>query len=167
VRYGSFISAILFGAVCLDGRFRDNHEPDQEQARGYVAKALALAAAEGYAQTLVAARHITLPVMLFALREGIEPRFVSHILLQMGPESFAGITHIAQDPDPLVRARVAHALEAVSVYEQADDQSDRIEAIFAALAQLVEDTNQDVRAAAVQAQRSLRLSSERMQRPSS
>ncbi len=167
VRYGSFVSAILFGAVCLDGRFGDNHEPDQEQARGYVAKGLALAAAEGYAQTLVAARHITLPVMLFALREGIEPRFASHILLRMGPESFEGITRVAQDADPLVRTRVAHALEALSIYEQADDQSEGIEAILTTLAQLVEDPNQDVRVAAIQAQRSLRLSSDRLHRPGS
>ena len=68
--------AALIGLACLA-------EDNQSQARHYVAQALTLAAAEGYVQTFVTSRQILLPLMRFALREGVEPRFVRQVLAQM------------------------------------------------------------------------------------
>jgi len=77
VRYGAFVSAALLGLAHLG----------ESEARRHVVTALALAAAEGYAQTIVASRQITLPLLRFALHEGVEARFVTQMLARMGEES--------------------------------------------------------------------------------
>jgi len=105
-RYGVFASAALAGLACL---WADHHR----QARRYLAEALALAAAEGYVQTIVAFRQALLPLMLFALREGVELRFVSQVLARMGPESLADVVEMTQAAEPLVRKRAAAALEVI------------------------------------------------------
>jgi len=111
VRHGVSVSAALIGLTHLRADPTEDPDDHEHQARRYIGKALTLAAAEGYVQTFVSARQFTLPLMLFALREGIEPRFVSQVLSRMGPEALAGVTEIAQDSDPAVRARAAGVLE--------------------------------------------------------
>ena len=78
-RYGTFVSAALMGLAHLSEGGAD----DQGQALHYLTVALNLAAAEGYIQTIVTSRQILLPLMRFALREGVEPRFVRQVLAQM------------------------------------------------------------------------------------
>jgi LuxR family maltose regulon positive regulatory protein len=144
VRYGVSVSAALIGLACL---WADR----QRQARRYLAKALTLAAAEGYAQTIVASRQVLLPLMLFALHEGVEPRFVNQVLAQMGPEPLAGILEMTQAAEPIVRGRAAAALEMIGAQEET------WEAALAALERLTHDPDPEVRAVAAQARRSLRL----------
>ncbi len=127
----------------------------QRQARRYVTKALALAAAEGYTQTVVTAHKIALPLVLFVLREGIEPRFVSRVLARMGPESLAGVVEIAQDADPAVRERAVNALEVIGTQNTTSDQDSYLKTILATLDQLTQDPDPKVRAAAAQAQRAI------------
>ncbi len=143
VRYGVFVSAALISLACL---WADR----QRQARRYLAEALALAAAEGYVQTIVTSRQALLPLMLFALREGVEPRFVSQALARMGPEPLAGVVEMAQAAEPVVRGRAAAALGVIGAQEEIR------EAALAALEQLARDPDPEVRAVAGQARHSLR-----------
>ena len=143
VRYGLFVSGTLIALVCL---WADR----ERQARRYLAEALALAAAEGYVQTIVTSRQVLLPLMLFALREGLEPRFVSQALAQMGPEPLAGVVEMTQSTDPRVRGRAAAALELIGAQEEI------WEAALAALERLAYDPDPEVRAVAAQARRGLR-----------
>ncbi len=110
VRYGVFVSATLISLAYL-AESAAGRADSQQQARRYLAEALALAAAEGYIQTVVASRRVLLPLMLFALREGVEPRFVSQVLDRMGPESLAAVVEMTQAADPIVRRRAADTLE--------------------------------------------------------
>ncbi|MCP4541070.1 MAG: AAA family ATPase [Chloroflexi bacterium] len=150
VNYGTFVSAVLIGLSCLNTALTKNSD-QQQQARRYTAKALALAAAEGYIQTIVTARQITLPLLLFALREGIESRFVSQLLAQMGPDSLAGVVESAQDADPAIRERTSNVLEVIATRNKTTDQNSVLETVFAALEQLAQDPDPQVRAAAAQA----------------
>ena len=85
VRYGVFASGIL-----ISGAYSQMNEAEPgEQARGYLVEALGMAAAESYIQPLVTWHDFTLPLMLFALREEIEQRFVSSALARIGPRSAA------------------------------------------------------------------------------
>ncbi len=150
VNYGTFISAALIGLVCLNA---DAGNSDQkQQARRYVVKALSLSAAEGYIQTIVTARQIALPLVLFALREGIETRFASQVLARMGPKAQAGVVEMAQDTDPMVRERVVNALEVIGAQSRTNDQDSDLQMIRATLEQLAQDHDPKVRAAAAQAQ---------------
>ncbi|MDY6875742.1 MAG: BTAD domain-containing putative transcriptional regulator [Chloroflexota bacterium] len=143
VRYGVFVSGTLISLVCL--------QADRErQARRYLADALALAAAEGYVQTIVTSRRVLLPLMLFALREGLEPRFVSQTLAPMGLEPLQGVVEMTQATAPRVRERAAAALKVIGAQEET------WEAAFAALERLAHDPDPGVRAVAAQARRSLR-----------
>jgi LuxR family maltose regulon positive regulatory protein len=154
VNYGTFAAAALIGLTCLGTDAKKG--PDQQQrARRYTTKALALAAAEGYTQTIVTAHQITLPLMLFALREGIESRFVSQILAQMGPESLAGVVEIAQDTDPAIRERAVLALEMIGTRNKTDEQGSYLKTLRTTLEQLAQDPDPKVRAAATQAQRTM------------
>lgn len=148
VRYGVFASAMLIGLACL----RADH---RRQARRYLAKALEVAAAEGYTQTIVASRPVTLPLLLFGLREGIAPCFVSQVLAQMGPEALKNVEEMAQDAEPAVRERAAAALGVVG------DREGTRESALVALKRLAADPEPGVRAAAAQARRRLRRSSHR------
>ncbi|MDY7075739.1 MAG: BTAD domain-containing putative transcriptional regulator [Chloroflexota bacterium] len=148
VRYGVSMSAALLGLAHLT-RSAESQSDHQQQALRYVTEALTLAAAEGYAQTIVTARQALLPLMLFALREGVEPRFVSQVLTQMGSEPLAGIVEMAQDANPIVRERVASALEVIGAQKE-----DR-EAALTALKQLTHDPDPSVRSVADQAQRKI------------
>ncbi|RLC86011.1 MAG: hypothetical protein DRJ03_10010 [Chloroflexi bacterium] len=82
VRYGAFVSAALLGLAHLT----EGRAGNRQQARRYTTTALALAAAEGYTQTIVTSHRVTLPLLRFALREGVESRFVSQILAQIGED---------------------------------------------------------------------------------
>jgi len=159
-RFGAFVSAALIGAAHLAKGARSGARSGtgtltdhQSQARHYAAKALALAAAEGYVQTIVTAREAVLPLMLFALREGLESRFVSQVLARMGPDALAGITEMTQAAEPSVRRQTIAALEMIGAQQHA---SDRRETALAALEALTHDPDPEVRAAAGQACRDLR-----------
>jgi tetratricopeptide (TPR) repeat protein len=154
VNYGTFVSAVLIGLACLHADPTKNSD-QQQQARRYIVKALTLAAAEGYTQTIITARQITLPLVLFALREGIETRFVNQVLARMGPESLAGVLEIAQDTVPAVRERAANALGAIGTWNRATDQDNDLKTILATLEQLVQDPDPKVRATAAHAQRAI------------
>jgi hypothetical protein len=143
VRYGVFVSAALLGLVDLaeeSGGSADNGR----QARRYVAKAMALAAGEGYIQTLVSGGRFMLPVVLFALREGIESRFVGQVLAQMGPQSLPSVVELARDENPTVRGRVAAALEIIGAQEAARQGETRASAL-ATLERLAQDPDAEVR----------------------
>lgn len=145
VHHGLFISAALIGMAYLaegtTGTESAEGQADRrQQARRYVAQAMALAAAEGYIQTIVTSRQVLSSLMLFALREGLEPRFVSQVLARMGPESLAGVVEMTQAADPIVRGRAAAALEGFGAQEE------RREAARAALEQLTHDPDPEVRA---------------------
>jgi len=143
VRYGVFVSAALISLACL---WADR----QQQARRYLAEALALAATEGYVQTIVTSRQVLLPLMLFALREGMEPRFVSLVLAQMGQEALTGVVEMTQAADFRVRGRAAAALEVIGAQEET------WEVALAALERMARDPDSEVRAVVAQARRSLR-----------
>ena len=148
VRYGVFVSAALLGLVYLAAESSDPVD-NRRQARRYVAKAMALAAGEGYAQTLVSGGRFTLPLMLFALREGIESRFVGQVLAQMGSQSLPSVVELARDENPAVRGRVATALEAIGAQEGTRELA------RAALEQLAQDSDAEVRDLAEQALRGI------------
>jgi len=155
VRYGAFVSAALIGMAHLAEGAEGAEDAEywagrQRQARRYVAEALALAAAEGYVQTIVTSRQAMLPLMLFALHEGVETRFVSQVLARMGPEPLSGIVGMTKTAEPIVRGRAAAALETIGAQEET------WEATLAALEQLTHDPDPEVRAVAAQVQRSLR-----------
>jgi HEAT repeat protein len=122
---------------------------NRRQARRYAAKAMALAAGEGYAQTLVSGGHFTLPLMLFALREGIESGFVGQVLAQMGSQSLPFVVELAQDENPAVRGRVAAALEVIGAQEGTRELA------LAALQRLAQDSDAEVRDLAEQALRGI------------
>jgi len=142
VRYGMFVSAALITLVCL---WADR----QRQARRYLARALVLASAEGYVQTIVTSRRVLLPLMLFALREGVEPRFVGQVLAQMGSEPLAGVAEMTQAADSRIRARAAAALGMIGAREES------WEAALAALEGLARDPDPEVRRVAAQARRGI------------
>jgi len=142
IRYGMFVSATLIGLTCL----ADGLENHQQQTRHYVTRALTLAAAEGYIQTIVTSRRALLPLMLFALREGVEPRFTGQTLAQMGPEALAGVVEASRNDDARVRGRATFALEMIGAHEESRETA------LAALERLTQDPDPDVRAAAYQAQ---------------
>ncbi len=146
VRYGVFVSAALIGLAHL-AKGAEDWTHRQRQARRYVAEALALAAAEGYVQTIVTSRQALLPLMLFALREGVEPRFVSQVLARMGSEALAGVAEMTQAAEPIVRGRAAAALEVIGAQEET------WETALAALELLAHDTDPEVRAVAAEARR--------------
>jgi LuxR family maltose regulon positive regulatory protein len=143
VRYGVFVSAALLGLVDL-AEESDASAGNGRQARRYVAKAMALAAGEGYAQTLVSGGRFMLPLVLFALREGIESRFVGQVLAQMGPQSLPAVVELAQDESPTVRGRVAAALEIIGAREEALWEEARPLALTT-LEQLAQDSDAEVR----------------------
>jgi len=141
IHYGVFVSAALISLVCLQ-------TDRQRQARRYLTRSLALAAAEGYVQT--ASRQRLLPLMLFALREGVEPRFANQVLARMGSEALAGVVEMTQAADSRVRGRAAAALEVIGAQEET------WETALAALKSLAHDADPEVRAVAAEARRGLR-----------
>jgi tetratricopeptide (TPR) repeat protein len=142
VRYGVFVSAVLIALVCL---WADH----QRQAHRYLARALTLASAEGYIQTIVASRQALLPLMLFALRRGVEPRFVSQVLAQMGLEALESVAEMTQVADSCIRGRAAAALGVIGAQEESR------EAVLVALERLARDPDPEVRAVAAQARRGI------------
>ncbi len=149
VNYGVFVSATLIGLAYLRSSSAEKRKDHLRRARRYAAKALTLASAEGYTQTIVTAHQITLPLLLFALREGIESRFVGQVLTRIGPGSLAGIVEIAQDADPVVRERAVNALGVIGGHD------DCRETVIVTLEQLAQDPDPRVRAAVSQAQHAL------------
>jgi hypothetical protein len=143
-----FVSAALLGLVHLREKGVDSADHGR-QARRYVAKAMALAAGEGYTQTLRSGRGFMLPLMVFALREGIEPRFVGQVLAQMGTQPLPFVVELAQDDDPAVRCRVVTALETIGAREETRELA------CAALEQLAQDSDAEVRDLAEQALRGI------------
>lgn len=118
--YGQFATALLLG---LSYGPRSAGVADwPEQARRYLGEALALAAAEGYVQTLVTARRLTLPGLLFALRAGIEPRFVTRVLARMGSDALEGVFQLVRSDDSTVRERAVEALGALDVSSDVLDE---------------------------------------------
>jgi ATP/maltotriose-dependent transcriptional regulator MalT len=156
VRYGVFVSALLIGLACLIEAGTPGRLNQRRQARRYLTRALNLAAAEGYVQTIVTARQRLQPLMLFALREGIEPRFVSHVLARMGSEPLAALLEMTRAAEPATRARAATALKVIGMQGEIDDHRGHRESVLEALEQLASDADSEVRAAAAQARRHLR-----------
>ena len=156
VRYGMFVSALLIGSACLIEAGTTGRLSQRRQARRYLTEALALAAAEGYVQTIVTARQHLQPLMLFALREGIEPRFVSHILARMGSQPLAALLEMTRASKPAVRARAATALKVIGTQEEFVDHRGHQEIVLEALEQLASDADSEVRAAAARARRHIR-----------
>ncbi len=152
VRYGVFVAATLISLAYLKGGKDLKDRADRQlQARRYLAEALALAAAEGYIQTIVTSRQATLPLVLLALREGVEPRFIGQVLARMGPQSLAGVVEMAQAADPHVRGRAAAALGMICAWEKSSDYGQCLEIALATLERLTHDPDAEVRAAAAQA----------------
>jgi hypothetical protein len=120
VRYGVFASGILISRAYS----QMNEAEPGEQARGYLVEALGMAAAESYIQPLVTWHDITLPLMLFALREGIGHRFVSSALARIGPEALPPVIELARDDDSLIRERAALALGVMRDEVEAGDVID-------------------------------------------
>jgi ATP/maltotriose-dependent transcriptional regulator MalT len=120
VRYGVFASGILISRAYS----QMNEAEPGEQARGYLVEALGMAAAESYIQPLVTWHDITLPLMLFALREGIGHRFVSSALARIGPEALPPVIELARDDDSLIRERAALALGVMRDEVEAGDVMD-------------------------------------------
>ena len=142
VRYGVFVSATLIALVCL---WADH----QRQARRYLTRALALASAEGYVRTIVASRRVLLPLMLFALREGVEPRFVGQVLAQMGPEVLESVVEMTRAADARIRGRAAALLGVIGA------QGESWESAMVALERLARDPDPEVRFVAAQARRGI------------
>jgi len=142
VRYGVFVSATLIALVCL---WADH----QRQARRYLTRALALASAEGYVRTIVASRRVLLPLMLFALREGVEPRFVGQVLAQMGPEVLESVVEMTQAADARIRRRATAVLGVIGAQEES------WESAMVALERLARDPDPEVRFVAAQARRGI------------
>lgn len=120
VRYGVFASGILISRAYS----QMNEAEPGGQARGYLVEALGMAAAESYIQPLVTWHDITLPLMLFALREGIGHRFVSSALARIGPEALPPVIELARDDDSLIRERAALALGVMRDEVEAGDVMD-------------------------------------------
>jgi hypothetical protein len=148
VRYGVFVAAALLGLVHLKEEGVDPAD-NGRQARRYAAKAMALAAGEGYTQTLRSGSGFMLPLMVYALREGIEPRFVGQVLAQMGTQPLPFVVELAQDENPAVRCRVVTALEIIGAGDETRELA------CAALERLTQDTDAEVRDLAEQALRGI------------
>ena len=142
VRYGTFALGVLLALT-------DFWVDRKQQAQEHLTKALAIAASEGYVQTIVTFRAITLPLMLFALRRGVEPRFVSQVLTRIGSDALDGIVQMAAADDPLVRGRAAVGLEVIGSQDAVK------QAALDALERLAHDSDAEVRAVATQARHAL------------
>ncbi len=151
VMYGAFVSGTLASLTALRAKHR-------RQARRYLAEALALAAAEGYLQTIVASRQLLLPLLLFGLGEGIEVRFIGRALARMEPEVLADVERMTRAAEPAVRQRAAVVLAVIGAERRAA-RTAAPDTALAALERLVRDPDPTVRAAAAHARRSLRLRS--------
>ncbi|HDQ72290.1 MAG TPA: tetratricopeptide repeat protein [Chloroflexi bacterium] len=149
VSYGAFVSTALLGALCLAESAGESLSP---HARRYISTALTLAAAEGYVQSLVVSADLSLPILRFGLREGIEPHFVARVLAQIGPQALPVILDLSRASDPSVRERAATALHTFGSLAQ--DRAHR-ETILAALDRLSQDDASDVRAVASQARQKI------------
>jgi DNA-binding SARP family transcriptional activator len=88
-------------------------------------------------------------LMLFGLREGVEPRFVSQVLARMGPQALAGVLEMTEDPEPAVRCRAVVALEAFGERGRAQPR------IQDALQRLLADPDPDVQTLARRVHRRL------------
>ncbi len=146
IQYATFASAVLLGLAHLglasDSSTEQTRAEHHRRAYHYVTRALTLAAAEGYVQTLVTSRRATLPLLLFALREGVEPRFTSLVLSRMGPDPLPAIIEMLQAPEASIRQRAAASLKMVG------DQEETRQTAMTALDAIANDPNPNVRAAA-------------------
>ncbi len=147
VGYGAFVSAALLGWLYLTD---DKSSP--WKARRYISSALTSAAAEGYIQTLVVSAPLSRPLLLFGLREAIEPHFAGRVLARIGSEALPDLIDLSRIADPSVRERATTAL---SVFGRREQNLEHRETILSALTRLTQDDVPNVRAAAAQAQEKL------------